>query len=248
MDYEDRITIATPEGVDLEVVLGGLGSRFTAGLIDFLLEVLLVSAALAAFFGLGELLGFNDSITDALGAAVATALVFLALFAYHVLFETLASGRSPGKRAAGLRVVRVGGAAVGFRVSSVRNILRVIEGPAVLYTPAAIAILLTRRNQRLGDLAAGTLVVREARSATGASPSVSTPASPVGWDVSGVDAEQLATVRRFLERRDSIASEARTRLAGELADRLRPHVAGADAALDAERFLEQLAAAKAARL
>lgn len=248
MDYEDRITIATPEGVDLEVALGGLGSRFTAGLIDFLLESLLVGAALAAFFGLGELIGFNDSLTDALGAAVASALVFLALFAYHVLFETRANGRSPGKRAAGLRVVRAGGQPVGFRVSSVRNIVRALEGPPTLYFPAVMAILLTRRNQRLGDLAAGTLVVREARTRAEASPGSPPPAAPVGWDVSGVGAEQVATVRQFLERRHSLASEPRARLAGDLADRLRPRVAGADAGLDAERFLEQLAAAKAARL
>src|SRR5206468_11279553 len=89
---------------------------------------------------------------------------FLVYFGYDVAFETLASGRTPGKRAAGLRVVRLGGEPVGFVASAVRNLGRLVDmQPGLLYAVGAATILFSRHNQRLGDLAAGTLVVRERR-------------------------------------------------------------------------------------
>jgi hypothetical protein len=169
-----------------------------------------------------------------------------------VAFETLASGRTPGKRAAGLRVVRLGGEPVGFMGSAVRNLLRLIDmQPGILYAVGAVTILFSRRNQRLGDLAAGTLVVRERRAP------LPTPRPPVtdfavadryaAWDVSSVTSFELVTVRRFLERRWELDPAARGRLGWELAERLRPKVVGASPGLHPEQFLEALAEAKASR-
>ena len=139
-----------------------------------------------------------------------------------MLFEVRAGGRSPGKRALGLRVVMADGGAVGLRASSVRNLLRLIEGLPLSYVPAIVSILLTRNNQRLGDLAAGTVVAREpARAGPSFRAAAERRADLGGWDVSAVTPEELAAVRSFLDRRSDFAPAARRELARTLAERLR---------------------------
>lgn len=239
MEYEDRVTIATPEGVELELALAGLGSRVIAGLIDLAVKVALMIALLVALLGLLGDGGF--------AAAAAGAGAFFLYFGYDVAFEVLGGGRTPGKRACGLRVVADGGDPVGLRRSLVRNLVRVLEGPATMYFLGSISILLSTHNQRLGDHAAGTLVLRE-RTAADRRRSARLPlAPPVGhFDVSAVTGGEIATVRRFLDRRPELEREARAGLAVQLAERLRPKVVGAPHG-DAEAFLEWLASAKASR-
>ena len=239
MEYEDTRTIATPEGVELELRLAGLGSRFTAGLIDFALKAAIVLAAVLA----AELLAGGVAV-----AIAGSLAVFFALVVYDVLFEVRAGGRTPGKRAVGLRVVRADGGPVGLRTSAVRNLLRLVEGLPLSYVPAILCILLTRSNQRLGDLAAGTVVAREPDPGTAQpAPPQEPPAYAAGWDVSAVTAEELAAVRSFLGRREDFEPAARRALAERLAGRLRDRVAGAPPGLPAERFLEDVAHVKASR-
>jgi hypothetical protein len=146
-----------------------------------------------------------------------------------------------------------GGAPVGLRASAVRNLLRLLEGPTTFYVPAIVAVLATRRNQRLGDLAAGTLVIREprpARSGRQHKPATTAPAAALrfaDWDVSAVSQEEHAALRSFLERREAFTPAARRGLARDLAERLGAKTAGAPAGLDAEALLEGIAAAKSAR-
>jgi uncharacterized RDD family membrane protein YckC len=243
--YEDRISIPTPEGVELELVLAGMGSRLVGALVDFLIK----GVILFALFVLAAAVGGDEG-----GFLVALAIIasFLVFFGYDVAFETLASGRTPGKRAAGLRVVRLGGEPVGFMASAVRNLLRLVDmQPGLMYAVGACTIFFSQRNQRLGDLAAGTLVVRERRAplpaARPAVPDFAVADRYAAWDVSGVTAFELVTVRRFLERRWQLDPGARNRLSWELAERLRPKVAGAPPNLHPEQFLEALAEAKASR-
>jgi uncharacterized RDD family membrane protein YckC len=243
--YDDRISIPTPEGVELELVLAGVGSRLVGAMVDFLVK----AAILVALFVLGAAAGGDEG-----GFLVALAIIasFLVFFGYDVAFETLASGRTPGKRAAGLRVVRLGGEPVGFMASAVRNLLRLVDmQPGMMYAVGASTIFFSQRNQRLGDLAAGTLVVRERRApllaARPAGPDFAVADRYAAWDVSGVTAFELVTVRRFLERRWQLDPGARNRLGWELAERLRPKVAGAPPNLHPEQFLEALAEAKASR-
>ncbi len=246
MFYEDRISVATPEGVTLEVTLAGVGSRFAAGLVDQLLRL----AVLGALLVLERVVAGG---LDASGGALAWLLVavFLVQFGYDVLFETLAAGRTPGKRWTGLRVVKAGGGPVGFLASALRNILRIVDAQPGFYLVGILAVLFTRDNQRLGDLAAGTLVVRERKQKTSLPPAARPPsaAPPTDdlWDVSAISAEEIATVRRFLDRRGTLTSEARDRLAYEMATRLGPKVAGPPRRWDPEEFLEYLVSAKAAR-
>ena len=239
MEYEDTLTIATPEGVELELALAGLGSRTAAGSIDLLLKALLIAAAALALLGL--------SGGGGLGAAAFSVASFAIYFGYDIAFEVLGGGRTPGKRASGLRVVADDGDPVGLRRSVIRNLVRVIDGPGTLYALGSVAILLTARSQRLGDLAAGTLVVRERRAVDrvgAAAPAVAAPTGP--FDVSAITSNELSTVRRFLERRIDLDDQARAGLAAQLAARLRPKVVGAPAG-DPETFLEWLAGAKASR-
>lgn len=252
MDYEDRISIPTPEGVEVELVLAGLGSRFVAALLDGLV----IGGVLVSLWVVGVVVA---SPVDLAGGVVAAGLVigsFLVVFGYDTAFETLASGRTPGKRAVGLRVVRSGGDPPGFLAAAVRNLLRLVDFLPGLYALGSLCILFTPRNQRLGDMAADTLVVRERRAGVavpgwaaraGNRPAVPTGVSTGVWDVSSITVDEVATVRRFLERRHGLDPAARRRLGQELADRLRPRVAGAPAGTSAEEFLEGLSAAKAAR-
>lgn len=269
MQYEDRITLSTPEGVDLDVSLAGIGSRFAAAALDALIQIVLI-------FAVGLVGGFISGValspTGASDAAEMIALafwfiwLFLVLFGYDILFETLGRGRTIGKRALGIRVVRVAGGPVGFVTSAVRNLLRIVDFLPGFYAVGIVSILATERNQRLGDLAAGTLVVRDQRASGGARPpheapypaylhappppAATAPLDPslAAWDVSAITAEDLIAVRSFLERRHTIEPGARWTLAVEMSRRLQPKVTGAPAELHPEVFLEQVFSAKASRL
>jgi len=248
VQYEDRITIPTPEGVALELTLAGLGSRAVAGGLDLVLKGLAV----------GVLVVFLLSVFDAQGALVLVPAVGLTLLLYDVGFETLRSGRTPGKSISGLRVVRASGRRVDFTASMIRNVLRLIDGMTLSYVPTIVSIAVTARNQRPGDLAADTIVIRDhrgidreqprfaGRGGPGASTEPVHAAAGASWDVSAVPAEDLVTVRAFLERRNGLARDARARLAVQLDGALRPRVGGADVS-DPERFLEILYDAKRSR-
>jgi uncharacterized RDD family membrane protein YckC len=235
VEYEDRLTIETPEGVDLDLLLAGYGSRFSAQLIDGAIKAVLIGALY---------------VTLGLAGGFGTALFFVAFFAvyigYDIAFETLAAGRTPGKRWSGMRVVREGGGAVTFIHSAIRNILRLIDGVGTGYAVGTISILVSKHNQRLGDMAGGTLVVRDIQPTRPVEASRPTTFGD-SWDVTAITAEELAAVRGFLERRFQLDGAPRSRLAHQLADGLRAKVGGAPEGLSAEDFLEALAAAKARR-
>lgn len=253
MQYEDRVTIATPEGVSVDLTLAGIGSRFIASLIDTAIKLAVWFGFFIFLFGGSALLGGDNM--SAVGLAIFYIVTFGLMFIYDVLFETLSSGRTPGKRAAGLRVVRLGGRPVGFVASAIRNIVRLVDFLPSFYLIGMISMIATRMNQRLGDLAAGTVVVREKPLPTRhpASPPVvqATPVPPMtagieSWDVSAITPDELTTIRRFLERRSELTQHARMHLAQELADRMHEKVAGAPP-LPPELFLEYVSTAKAKR-
>lgn len=266
MQYEDRITLATPEGVELDVALAGLGSRFAAALLDAIIQMTLI-------YGVGLLgaLTYGASVGAVGGESAGWIFValwfiwiFLVLFGYDIIFETLNRGRTIGKITVGIRVVRAGGAPVGFITSSVRNLLRIVDFLPAFYAVGMISVLATQRNQRLGDLAAGTLVVRDPSRAgpkpptmphpgiyppAPAPPAAAAPLDPSlqAWDVSAITTADMIGVRSFLERRHTLEPGARWSLAVEMSGRLNSKVSGAPANLHPEVFLELLYSAKSAR-
>jgi uncharacterized RDD family membrane protein YckC len=240
--FEDRLAIATPEGVEIELTLAGLGSRFIAAVPDFALQVVPMTIAWIVL----------DPTENATGAALFVLIEFAVQLFYHVLFEVLGGGRSPGKRWTGLRVVRTGGRPVTFVRSMLRNVLRIIDLLPGFYLVGMLAIFITNHNQRLGDLVAGTLVVRDRHGDRrhGEAPvqlPTYDPGPAINWDVSAVSADDIATVRQFLARRYSIDARARAQIARDLAGRLRPLVGGAGGDDKDERFLERLVGAKLRR-
>jgi uncharacterized RDD family membrane protein YckC len=244
MEYEDRLTIATPEGVDLELTLAGVGSRFSSALVDYLIQFVIL-VALAVVLGVGLRL---DPGAGGFALAVWVALSFLLFVGYDVSFEVLNSGRTPGKRLNGLRVVREDGSEVTLPTSAVRNVLRLVDILPGWYLVGMAAIVVSRRNQRLGDLAAGTLVVRDRKPLPR---ELRLPASTVplrsALDTSAIGPHELEAVLAFLARRDDLTPDARLQVASELAARLRPKVGGPVGGETAELFLERLAVAKRGR-
>jgi uncharacterized RDD family membrane protein YckC len=246
VDYEDRISIPTPEGVEIEMTLAGLGSRLAASLLDWII----INGIILSLWVVGLIVAIPSDLAGGVLTAGLLSVTFLILFGYDTAFETLNSGRTPGKQVLGIRVVRTSGAPPGFLAAAIRNLLRLVD---VGILPVGIlCILFTARHQRLGDLAAGTLVIREVR--PGLAAPTAWPAGDwagvdryAGWDVSGITPTEVATVRRFLERRHTLDPAARHRLGEELAARLRPRVAGVPPNATAEDFLEGLSLAKAAR-
>ena len=241
MRYEDAISAETPEGVVLQLTLAGIGSRFTAAIIDTAIQIAIVIAIQLAVVLSGA---------SGIALAIGTLLAFATFFVYDIAFETRASGRTPGKRWTGLRVVKVDGRPVDFRSSAVRNLLRLIDALPGPYLVAIVTVFVSKRNQRLGDLAAGTLVVREKTGEVTTTPfraASEVPDDVQAWDVSAITAADVAAVRQFLERRASLKPDARSRLARSLARRLYPAVVGPPQDVAPEWFLEQLVAVKAAR-
>ncbi len=241
MLLDDRVMIATPEGVSLELVLAGVGSRFIARLLDTLIQVaIIIALALGIYF------------TSAPGIvrAVVRVLLFLVTFGYDVPFEVLNGGRTIGKAAAGIRVVGGLGEPVGFLASAIRNILRIVDFLPALYIGGVIAMVATPRDQRLGDLAAGTIVVRDRFPGLGNDPSAP-PTVPVeavaSWDVSALDQVELATIHQFLDRRLALPIPVRAHFASELALRVGPKVVGAPYGTHPEYLLEGVVVAKQAR-
>jgi uncharacterized RDD family membrane protein YckC len=245
MEYEDRMTIETPEGLTVTVPLAGVGSRFVAAGIDATIQILLLVSAIVLFGVYGVAGGASRGVL-----AIAAFCIFMV---YDVAFEVLAGGRTPGKRWTGLRVVRTGGQPVGFVASTIRNVLRLVDFLPTFYLVGITSILVTKRNQRLGDLAGDTIVARAPRKAVRAAaappPPAALPATLATWDVSGVTTDELAAVRSFLERRELLEWGAREQLARTMAERLRPRVGGLPDGepLGDEAFLERLARVKAAR-
>lgn len=241
MLLDDRVTIATPEGVSLEFVLAGVGSRFVARLLDTVIQAaIIIALALLIYF---------TSAPGIVRALVRVAL-FLVLFFYDLPFEVLNGGRTVGKLAAGIRVVGNVGEPVGFLASAIRNILRIVDFLPALYVAGVVCMVSTERDQRLGDLAAGTIVVRDRfPGIQGAvSAPITVPAEAVAtWDVSALGPDDLATIHQFLDRRLALPIPVRAYFASELAARIAPQIAGAPYSTHPEYLLEGVVAAKQAR-
>lgn len=233
----------------LEFDTAGVGSRALALALDLLVQLTALVALLVA-------LGLFLSAVEAaawLGVSVVTVLVFGALFGYPVAMETLWGGRTLGKAAVGLRVVTVEGTPIRFRHAAARGALLLIDLWVALGMVGAVAILATRRDQRLGDLTAGTLVLRARRAEPEARavwftvpPGLEAYAATL--DVTGLAPADVRVVRSFLLRAGEFAREVRPGLAAQLARRVASRGGVAvPAHLHPETFLVCVAAAVQAR-
>lgn len=157
----DQLSIETPELVSISMPLAGIGSRFIAIFIDYLIwaAVAIVLSILAAIVLPGLALFARVSANWAAGIYILS--LFFMQWGYFTLFEALDNGRTPGKHIAKIRVIHRSGRAISFVESLARNLVRVVDYLPGLYAVGLISIFVSRQNQRLGDMVAGTLVVRD---------------------------------------------------------------------------------------
>lgn len=239
------LDVHTPESIAFSFELAGVGSRFLAVMIDLTIQIAVIALLLWGLFALGAAGGgkgthAHDSVAVNIGIGIFFFVVFLIFFGYFVLFEALWSGQTPGKKALGIRVVRDGGYPVDFTASLVRNLVRIGEAIVGFYAAAAIAAISSPMNKRLGDMAAGTIVVRDTPAQTPESLLRDLRVEPQYAATAYVSGEERAIVKRFLERRDTIVPERRVVIARELAERIRPRLPADMQRLGDESLLERL--------
>jgi uncharacterized RDD family membrane protein YckC len=165
---DTRVVVETPEGVDFRFIIAGPGTRFQAWVIDTLLKIgiivlayLLLLFLVSWLFPVDSFEEFRDSMQAVSG--LAGVVYFLLDWFYGSLFEGLMNGQTPGKKSAGLRVVRSNGTPVDLMSATGRNFLRTADMLPLFYVVGAISMLLTRKLQRLGDLFFDTMVIDERR-------------------------------------------------------------------------------------
>ncbi|MHB8147440.1 MAG: RDD family protein [Vulcanimicrobiaceae bacterium] len=243
----DRLLdVRTPESIAFSYELAGLGSRALAVLIDLLVQIALVALLFwGLIFAAGHLPAAHRAAPEverfARNAAVGILIfiVFAIFFGYYIVLEALWNGQTIGKKALGIRVVRDGGYPIDWGASLIRNLVRVGEVVVGSYALSAICALLSHENKRIGDIAAGTIVVRDAP-VTMALPAFEFPAEPVYAATGYVSGEERALIHRFIERRDTLQNDRRRELAAQLANRVRERVPLDLQRLDDESLLERL--------
>ena len=218
----------------LSYTIAGVASRAFAALIDYLIcfvGFIVVGILLTVFVASNGSSASQPgatsgpaSMSDAWVVAVLVLVQFVTLWGYYVLFEGLADGQTPGKRMLRLRVVRDGGYSVTFGASAVRNLVRIVDlQPIFTYAVGVTSIVMSRSGKRLGDLVAGTIVVREGlirHQGLGAGASETAGASPPPAPREAVlTDEEFAVLARFLERRAALDPTRRVQLAEQLAAR-----------------------------
>jgi uncharacterized RDD family membrane protein YckC len=235
------VDVRTGEAVEIRYELAGLGSRFLALVVDMLAQLAIIAALLIGFAfalpGLSRLPLAGKNVTAWLIALVSV-LLFAIFFGWFIVFETWWSGRTPGKRALGLRVVRDGGFPLDAGAAVIRNLVRVAEFVLGFYAISAISTLVSKENKRLGDFAAGTLVVRDRADAV---PDLDAYLARSARGDLGLSAGDRLLVDRFLARRAALDRSARQQLAARIAERIRPTLRASYAQLDDEALLEFLA-------
>lgn len=228
----DSIRIDTPESVDLALEPAGFGTRFAAAAIDAAIQGAVTFAILLVSMStVGGLAAAQIETPDAFAAleGVAFAVLFLILafplMLYKPILELFWNGQTVGKRIMGIRVVRSNGLPVHMLGVIIRNFMRVIDMLPSVYVIGAVAVLATRQHQRLGDIVAGTVVVRERQGQTPVAPPQ--PENLTQADVNGLrqhvlrlEETDLEPLRGFWERRHQLEPSARLRLAHLIAANL----------------------------
>jgi uncharacterized RDD family membrane protein YckC len=232
-------SVLTPERVNLEYDIAGIGSRGAAAIVDTLIQAIaltvlsiaLLSAAaiMSSPLGLGAPLGRGGT---ALLVGLFALVILVVTSGYFMFWEIMWSGQTPGKRLVGVRIIRENGYPLRPVDAVVRNLLRIVDWLPLFYGVGVMVMLLNGRARRLGDFASGTIAVRER------APLMPTAVvrEPVGRALAPADA---TLVRDFLARRVGMHPRARADLAHRMATVLAQRY-GLAVEDDAEAFLESL--------
>jgi uncharacterized RDD family membrane protein YckC len=252
---EERYNVATPENVSFTYDIAGIGSRFMAALVDVLIYFVMAVALALIFSQVVQRIEEADPTL----ASTLTAIYFVVSFAlywvYYIVFELVWGGQSPGKRLVKLRVVRLDGTPASAVQIIIRNVGRLVDIFPGFYAVGLTVMFLNDQSRRLGDFAAGTLVVREnaklslqqlsALTAPLVSLSSAAAEEAAALPVNRLSRDQKHLVREFITRRESMNDVQRARLAIQIGQSIAQQM---DTLLpshpaQAERLIELTAAA-----
>ncbi len=234
---ESILRIPSVTGVDVELKIAGPGGRSYAFVIDWHIRFL----AAAAWF-IGGTIAYAGGLRFLPGDEVGAGYTFVVVvpsvviyFLYHPVLEVLLRGQTPGKRMAGVRVVTLAdGGAPGVGALLVRNVFRLVDSLPSLYAVGLLTTMVTKNAVRIGDIAAGTVLVYDEP------PSSQLLDRLSGSAVERLGLEQAQLVRELLDRWPQLGADARRKLASDLLARAHVAAPGDDAALRAR--LEELVA------
>lgn len=213
---DETLVIETPERVPLHFALASIGNRFIACAIDHTIQIFTLIVIYTVFSIISDNADFSSRLTNAPKWVIAlmVVLVFVLMSGYFAIFEWIWRGQTPGKRWLKLRVIREDGRPISFFEAFVRNLVRDFDiMPFPFYSIGLISVFSTDRDQRVGDLVAGTVVVREREAEAPAfaevfGSAVSDPAlrrsfQPVQFtaDVNKLSEKEILVVEGFLRRR-----------------------------------------------
>lgn len=235
MGFFNRIKLQTPESVELEFTLAGIGSRAYALLIDYIVWALIWLVFLIAWAFLSIQLidvieswvGSNNSVQLWL-LSIQILMAFVLNVGYFVFFETLWQGQTPGKRYVKIRAIRDDGTPVRLQQATLRALLRPVDDLLFL---GVFFIIFSKREKRLGDWVAGTIVVEEERAIVSANFTLSEEAQNLAdWlqteaDLSRLLPDDFAVIREYLQRREGMTPEAKYELSRRLARQLKDIIA-----------------------
>jgi uncharacterized RDD family membrane protein YckC len=248
---ERSVTVRTPEAIAFYYELAGLGSRFLALLIDSIIQTITIIIVLV-IGGVGAVrahltaaaLHLSAKSFESLVYAILVMLVFVVFYGYFVFFERFWNGQTPGKRLLGIRVVRDGGYPIELMDSIIRNLIRVLEFTLGFYFLSVVCMLLSSENKRLGDYAAGTIVVRDRTMEISDPKGWRTPQreiSAANSFASKLDPKELAVVDLYVARKTSLAPEAARQTAAKIANMLRTKVGPDLASLSDDELITRVA-------
>jgi uncharacterized RDD family membrane protein YckC len=234
-----RLEVETPDHVVLRYDLAGGGNRGFAAIVDFVIATLVFLGSLWGFSTLYESVG--SRLIGAYG--VVLLLTFFIAWSYFILLEWLWQGQTVGKRLYGLRVIRDDGAPAGFLAVLIRNLLRLVDFLPLFYGLGLLTIVVTTRSQRLGDIAAGTYVVRAPRPRLDyfSLRTVTPLAAGASVETRALPGEVQRLVREFVAREAKLRAADRALVARQIAERVRPFTRETVDIADDTEFLRAVA-------
>jgi uncharacterized RDD family membrane protein YckC len=216
----DQLRIDTPEQIALELPLAGIGSRFLALAIDTLLQSALYFFGFLAVMFMAPVLGSGwlAWIPPSWGPALILVFLFCVYWGYFASFEILWQGQTPGKRLAGIRVIKDSGRPINTYEAIGRNLMRAIDSLPTLYGVGIVCMMLSSQNRRLGDYVAGTVVVHDKKTdEVRPDWNLAAAQNPGTPDVAQVSADELVLIETYLHRRWNLDPAVRVSTALQIA-------------------------------
>ncbi len=247
MDSLEKLTIETPEQIALEYPLAGIGSRFMAFFYDSLIQLVIFLVGILLIALIAPDLGRYWPSAWNWMAALWIFAGFCMYWGYFAVFEALWNGQTPGKRKAGIRVIKDSGRPITAFEAIARNFMRAIDSMPGIYGVAVITIFVDRRSRRLGDMVAGTVVVHDKRDEA-AQPYLHTSADVIATPAASASIankltlQELEVIEAFLNRRLDLPPNVREQSAKKIADAIaaKLEVPAEERGPD-EKFLEAVA-------